>query len=269
MHAVTVADSSGYRHHLVLRRFVRSDWLAREPDLAHREARILRLLEDVEIPTPELIAVDGDGEASDVPAVLMKRLPGRVDLKPRDMNQWLHQLASVLPAIHAVDTRLLSQVSPYRPYKNLRELEPPSWSSCTAAWEKALSLLGGPSPRAKPCFIHRDYHPTNVLWSRGRLTGIVDWVNASHGPAIVDIGHCRLNLAALYGVEVADRFLVACRALMPDVEYHPYWDVLTAIEWLPEPGVFPGWQRAVEQRLTIDIVRSRLDDYVSSVVARL
>ncbi|WP_081412680.1 phosphotransferase [Fictibacillus gelatini] len=32
-------------------------------------------------------------------------------------------------------------------------------------------------PDARNGFIHRDYHPCNVLWEDGRLTGVVDWVN--------------------------------------------------------------------------------------------
>jgi hypothetical protein len=60
--------------------------------------------------------------------------------------------------------------------------------------------------------IHRDYHPQNTLWSRLRLTGVVDWTQASRGPPALDLGHMRWNLVADYGQGVADRFLACYRA---------------------------------------------------------
>ena len=269
VHAINLDDSLGHRHRFVLRRFVRSDWLAREPDLAQREASVLQLLQGSDVPAPELVAVDSTGKVCDVPAVLMTRLPGRVNLVPHDRTSWLTQLASALPVIHAVNTRGYT-VQPYRPYNNPRELEPPAWSKRVGAWERVLALLAGPTPETPRCFIHRDYHPGNVLWSRNRLTGVVDWTNASFGPPGIDAGHCRRNLAQLYGVEVADRFLDIYRTVAgQSYEHHPYWDAVTAIDCLPEPGVFPGWPELGLRDLTTALVRSRLDDYVASIVARL
>ncbi len=270
MHAINVVDSRGHQHRLVLRRFVRSDWLAREPDLAHREASILQLLEDADVPTPKLVAVDGDGMTCDVPAVLMTRLPGRVELVPDDMTSWLTQLASTLPLIHAVGHEHRAIVRPYQPYNDLQKLELPAWSHHLDAWEKAFDLLAGPAPEAPECFIHRDYHPGNVVWSHGQLTGVVDWINASWGPASIDVGHCRLNLATLYDVETADRFLAIHHSLTGRrYEYHPYWDVITAFEFLPDPEVFPGWHDMGLRDLSTELIRSRLDDHVAAAVARL
>src|SRR5882724_8262052 len=44
VHGVTVDAPDGGRRELVLRRYVRADWLAREPDLAEHEAHVLDLL---------------------------------------------------------------------------------------------------------------------------------------------------------------------------------------------------------------------------------
>src|SRR4051812_18889466 len=86
VHAVTVDDAAGARRHLMLRRFVRADWLAEEPDLAEHEARVLELLRPSRLPVPELVAVDIDGTECDVAAVLMTRVPGRVRWSPRDVD---------------------------------------------------------------------------------------------------------------------------------------------------------------------------------------
>jgi aminoglycoside phosphotransferase (APT) family kinase protein len=81
--------------------------------------------------------------------------------------------------------------------------------------------------RGKPptCFIHRDFQHFNFLWLRGRLTGVVDWNMACTGPPDVDVGHCQLNLAVLFGVDVAERFrrsyeAEAGRAVDPWWELH-------------------------------------------------
>ncbi len=58
IHAVTVDDARGVRHPLVLRRYVRSDWLTKEPDLAEHEARVLSLLESSKVEAPRLVAAD-------------------------------------------------------------------------------------------------------------------------------------------------------------------------------------------------------------------
>ena len=76
VHLVTTTDRRGRAHEHVLRRYVRADWLAREPDLAEREAEALVVVESARLPTPRLIAADVTGERTDVPAVLMTRLAG-------------------------------------------------------------------------------------------------------------------------------------------------------------------------------------------------
>ncbi len=73
-------------------------------------------------------------------------------------------------------------------------------------------------------FLHRDFHPGNVLWTDGAVTGLVDWASAAIGPAAADAGHCRWNLARTLGQDAADRFLA-----LTGLAYHPYWDVVAAL----------------------------------------
>jgi aminoglycoside phosphotransferase (APT) family kinase protein len=60
---------------------------------------------------------------------------------------------------------------------------------------------------------HGDYQHFNMLWSRQGLTGIVDWSGIWLGPPEIDVSHCRLNLAVLYGPAVADDFRDAYEAV--------------------------------------------------------
>ncbi|MGH9070550.1 MAG: hypothetical protein ACRDX8_05140 [Acidimicrobiales bacterium] len=49
---------------------------------------------------PRLLAVDPSGADAGVPAVLMCRLPGRIDWTPANLDLWLVRLPGLLPSIH-------------------------------------------------------------------------------------------------------------------------------------------------------------------------
>jgi Ser/Thr protein kinase RdoA (MazF antagonist) len=104
-------------------------------------------------------------------------------------------------------------------------------------WEKALELWHDDMPPYKATFIHRDFHPGNVLWSRRRASGVVDWANACRGPRGCDVAHCHANLIELSGPETADRFVASYESLTGDV-LHPYWELASILEhdssyWTP------------------------------------
>lgn len=69
----------------MLRRYAPAAVNEEENDIAEREARVLRFVEAVEVPTPRLLATDPTGTEAGAPSVLMSRLPGRVDWSPSDM----------------------------------------------------------------------------------------------------------------------------------------------------------------------------------------
>ena len=112
-------------------------------------------------------------------------------------------------------------------------------------------MAAGPPPDDRACFIHRDYHPGNTLWTGGRLTGVVDWIGGSWGPPSVDLGHMRVNLTADLGLAVADRFLAAHRALT-GFDHHPWWDVAATVDVVPETP--PAW-RGVEDLVAAALAR--------------
>jgi Ser/Thr protein kinase RdoA (MazF antagonist) len=266
MHAIDVIDRRGRQHRLVLRRFIRPNW--QQPELPLREANVLELLRGIILPVPRLVAVDALPEACDLPALLMTRLPGRMVLAPPDMTGWLVELARPLPAIHALRLPRRAGVQPFRPYYDARALAPPAWSSRPDAWRRVLDVAAGAAPQEPPHLIHRDYHPANVLWRRGRISGVVDWLNASVGPAAIDVAHCRRNLVMMFGIAQADRFLAAYQSLIGSSrhDYHPYWDALMLAD-SPGGSVFQGWTDA-GLRLTERQVRARLDRFAVNIAKR-
>ncbi len=211
MHAIELRDGTP----LVLRRYVRTEWLEEEPDIATREATALQLVAG--LPAPRLVKVDPDGSEAGVPAVLMTRLGGAHDWRPDRQT-----LAALLPGIHAIEPHGLPSYVPYT-----RQIaEPPSWTANPGVWHAAFALFDAPPPPHAITLIHRDFHPGNVLWHDGTPTGIVDWPNAGAGAPQADIGHCRWNLACTEGPGAADAFLQATDHAH---DYHPYWDVVAAL----------------------------------------
>ena len=266
-HRIDLVDAGGRRHSVVLRRFLRPDW--GYPGLAEREAAALEVLAGTGVPAPELMASDPSGAHCGAPAVLMTLMPGRPELRPNDMDGWLAQLAGNLPPVHSVEPGG-ARIRRYRPYHDLRSLDVPAWTNERRAWRAVIGLLSCPRPRVPQRFIHRDYHPANVLWQRGRLTAIVDWVNASIGPAQIDVGYCRQNLARSYGVAIADRFLELYQTLQGRrvSDYDPYWDAITASDLLPDVTMLPAWARLHGDSDRKQDVHRRLDRYAVSIAAR-
>ncbi len=220
LHSVEI-ESKGQLRRFVLRRFTNEAWVKQEPDIALREAASIQHATRAGLPAPELIAIDGDGSHCGVPASLVTMLCGEVVLKPVNWTEWIEGLARAAAQIHRVDAAGFRWK--YRRYNDREALGVPRWSNQPEAWKKAIEAVQRPAPSYRECFVHRDYHPSNVLWTNGRVSGVVDWVNGCRGPAGIDVAWCRHNIANLHGVEVADDFLSAYIAgAGSEFEYDPY-----------------------------------------------
>ncbi|WP_213526006.1 phosphotransferase family protein [Paenibacillus sp. J31TS4] len=253
---------------VVLRRFHDKEWLENEPDLARHEAASLQWAVRTGVRAPEILAYEESGQVGGMPLVLMTKLEGTVLLQPRSMERWLDGLAAALASIHAVDADGFPWT--YRPYQRLEAFMTPDWSPYTAEWEAIIRIGRGPRPSVRECFLHRDYHPTNVLWVEDEVSGVVDWVNACRGPAGADVGHCRWNLAMLFGVAAADAFLAAYeRHAGERFRYEPYFDVraLLDVQYGP-PEVYPGWTALGMPGLTKKLMAERTNDLMLSILER-
>jgi len=218
VHALTFAGG----RELVLRRFVRTDWLAEEPDAPAREVAALEIAERCAVPTPRLVAADPEGAEAGDPAVLRTRLPGAVVWRPPAVEPFLEGLAALLPAIH--DTPAAPGDLPaYAPYR-LETDEPPPAARDRGVWQAAFALCAAEPPPRPRCSSIATSIPATSSGRTVAVTGLVDWASAAIGPAAADAGHCRWNLARTLGQDAADRFLALC-----GLPYHPYWDVVAAL----------------------------------------
>jgi len=223
------------RDDVVLQRFI-LDWIAEEPWAVSNEVMVLRLLADTDVPAPVVLAADPDGALTGAPTVLMTALPGRVVWDPPDPDDWLQALVDTMISIHATtapDT--LRAWYPYAP-----EGVPPVWTRHRWAWERAIAAYESQRPASDSVFVHRDFHPGNLLWDNDRVSGVVDWVASCVGPPEEDVAHCRVNLARHHGQPIADRFLDLWMRATGRADFDPYWDLVDAVSMggsTPNPGL--------------------------------
>ena len=240
VHLLTTRDGTGQHRQAVLRRYVRPETNAEDPDIADREARALGVADAAGVATPALLALDRAGTEAGVPAMLMSRLPGRVDWWPSDTSRWLRRLAAILPAIHAAPLPHAGLIGPFTADPPA-SYQPPPWARHPKVWERAAEISRGPAPVLPEVLVHGDFHPGNVLWRQGKVSGVVDWQAACTGPAVIDVAHCRVNLLTI-GTDASEQFTASWQQAA-GAAYHPWADVVTIIGSLDDLRVDWGSER--------------------------
>jgi aminoglycoside phosphotransferase len=261
VHRLTI-EQRGRRDVLVLRQYEHADHDT--ATLIRDEAATLRAVHEAGLPAPELMAADADGcEAGGHPAVLMTRLPGRLNLTPADPEDWLRQIAATAARIH--DARIAAP--PFRARIDAPDPVIPASATRPAVWEAAFGVLGQQAPEPATCFIHRDLQHFNLLWRRGRLTGIVDWATSCIGPADFDAGHCRLNLAVLFGAGWAERLRLAYEAAAGRA-VDPWWDLYALTAYGDEWRRFIPVQAAGRAPVDTAGMTSRVEELLEATLRR-
>lgn len=261
VHRLTVESRDGQRRSVVLRQYDGGEG----PSLVRREAFALDAVARTEVPAPRLIASDAEGEeAGGHPTLLMTRERGGVFLTPSDEDGWLEQLASVLAVIHGLDL----DAEPYERWTFISERPPPSSAVDSRLWRTVKRVLSEPEPAVAHTFIHRDFQHFNLLWARERLTSVIDWTWASRGPREVDVGHCRLNLAVLFGAATAERFLQRYESLT-GYRVHPWWDLHGLAGYSDHWQDFIPIQVAGRRSVDVAGMPARVEEVMRSVLARL
>ena len=164
----------------------------------------LEFAQRVALPVPKPIVADLESVWFGRPAVVMSRLPGRADLTPNDVDSWVAALAQALAALHdtPVDGAQGAMTRPPRFgawHAPAGELDPLTAAAVSAVTARPAS---GASERV---LTHGDFHPGNVLWRRGRISGVVDWSEALLDTRWYDVAYCRASLCVLLGPDIADR----------------------------------------------------------------
>ncbi|MFC0626703.1 phosphotransferase family protein [Kribbella deserti] len=247
---------------LVLRSFV-SEFFRRHADgLLTREADILRLLGETDVPAASLVAVDPTGASCADPSLLMTLLPGRICLDDPGITS---ALAAQLVAIHQVEVDGSTRPRDYQAWTSPERVRLPEGAG--AVWTAAVDVIRGEPPAYKGVFLHRDYHPGNVLFEQGRISGIVDWVETSWGPADLDVAHCSTALALLHGPEVGLAFPAAYVAAGGSLTQDKYWYFLDTLGFAPDAEkVAVPWRQCGREDLTPALLQERLENYLTGLL---
>ncbi len=234
----------------VLRLMTTEPWLTHGAELTTRERTAQQFLAGTEVPAPTSLALDTSGP---VAAHLMSRLPG-LPIEHVD-DAGLAAMAELLATIHR-----LRPAAPFRTFQSWAwkaKWVVPGWTRHPGSWRRAFEVLAGPEPAYEPTFLHRDFGHRNLLWSDGAISGVVDWVETSTGPAWLDAAHGASNLAVMSGTEPAEAFLDHYAAVSTQ-PLDPHWLVMDAVGYLPPPGK-PSMFGRPDQL-------ARLDDWLDHIV---
>ncbi|MFH9008857.1 alpha/beta fold hydrolase [Streptomyces afghaniensis] len=269
MRRLTLDDGTA----LALRTFVKPFFRRHALGLLAREAEILTLLAEQEVvPAPELIGVDATAEHCDHPSLLMSVLPGRVRVDEEDdLDLRVDLLAAQLTRIHRVVPKERPRL--YQAWTSPEKVLAPQG----AMWERAVDVIRRDPPPYEGCFLHRDFHPGNVLFTGSgsdlRISGVVDWVETSWGPADLDVAHCSTALALLYGPEYGlgfrERYEAHGGRRTADGPDHLYWRLLDALAYVPDAAKLAGpWRELGRTDLTPQVLGGRLEAYVAGLLER-
>ena len=155
---------------------------------------------------PEPIALDADGSWFGTAALVMSRLPVAARSCASDTNGFLVQTAAALARIHRASAGpgLDVTIGPRPAHIWASPSPPPRNSLLRRAHQTVASLC---DIDAEPVLIHGDFFSGNLVWSRGQLTGVVDWRSIGRGPREWDLANSRTDLVILSGWRTADRLL--------------------------------------------------------------
>lgn len=286
IHALDLTVQSDTPLRAILRRYPTS-YIGEDPEVVRREWEALRLARGANVPTPEPLLLDETGELFKVPALVMSRLPGRplarrLASAAPDATEWVEPVARALAAIHAMP---FDPAAPSRiPRLDEQRMAAESWEEgaprlhlrvdALPEGEEVLDALrrSWPAqPPARPVLLHGDFHPFNILWRGGTVSGIVDWAEARIGPPQFDLAHMRWEIALRFDLSGVDSFLDAYeRASGQRVENMALWD-LVRLWWMgPVLSSWVGFfQLEGRADAGIETIRARRDAYLALTMERV
>ncbi len=226
------------------------------------------------IPAAEPIAVDVDGDWFDSPAIAMSLLPGAPLLQPNDRRTYADQVATSLAAVHDLSTGSLP--SPLRRPHRIDVLDPAATPRTGHLAPSTVERVAAVLTKARDALAaedrvltHGDFHPGNLLWSRDRLTGIVDWSGTRPGPLQWELAYFRVELTVLVDRRAANAILSSYEAVTGHEAFdQPIWDLVHVLDshvWMQ------SWLSAYREQgrrdLGLDTARRRLRRLAHSLLA--
>ena len=244
----------------------------REPSGLVSEHARLQVARDVDVPSPDPIALDEAGEWFGCPALVMSRLRGSVVWHDAG-GSWIDELVATLVAVHrhAVPDDVPAVLR--APHAGL------AWRPNLAALPRtdrferlvamALDLQATLRDAEQPArLLHHDFYHRNVLWHRGRVSGVVDWNESRLGPPVCDVAYTSIDIAMTAGPAMADRFVDAYEAESGRLADVRRWQALWIAAQIPWLHLWHGALRPKQaEQVTLPSLRWRLARLADRVLA--
>ncbi|MGQ0434568.1 MAG: phosphotransferase family protein [Microthrixaceae bacterium] len=227
----------------------------------------------LDIPTPEPLAIDNECDWFGGPAIVMSCLPGSPSPGSIGVDDWASLVSGALVALPSAD---ISQAEGVLPRPSAAEVwgvvqDASGWGE---VYRRAAEVVGSTLAARKDfdrVVGHGDFHPGNLLFDEGRLSGVVDWSHAWIGPRDFDLSYCRTEVALVAGVEVAERLRDAYeRELGAKADDVALWDLACALHARKWSHI---WYRDYLERgrdgVTLRHLRSRLQAFTKRALAEI
>jgi aminoglycoside phosphotransferase (APT) family kinase protein len=210
---VTVARAQGGEERIVVRQHRDVAGKKAPVERAETEFALLQVLHarGIAVPRPRLFAPPM--------TLVVDRVAGETTLPAHPEDA----LASTLSVIHGIDPSDLPRLDEFvDPMPHLREWFP-------ALTEHPRLRAGCGAFADRPCLLHADYWPGNVLWQGEKIAAVLDWEDACVGDPLVDVACMRAELYRLIDAASAVRFTDAYAARRQiDRSRLLWWDLFMA-----------------------------------------
>jgi aminoglycoside phosphotransferase (APT) family kinase protein len=260
-------ERRGVRSFVVLRQY--PGGLALQEALEHEIAN-LGVVAGCGLPVPGVLAADVEGASTGgAPSLLMTRLRGHVDLDPAEPRSWMTRIAELAVSLHSLDL----PAKTFRPWTDswiapLDGFRVPVGAQRPVVWKAAFAVMAVAPPKDGSVFLHGDFLPVNMLWSRGRITGLTDWNGIHRGARAIDLGHCRRYLAVLYSPEWSEQ-LWSLYESIAGVTLDPWWDLYALLHYDDSGAKWIRGQVAGRRPVDVPGMTSRVEVAVETALRRL
>ncbi len=217
-----------------------------------------------------MVGEDLDGAAIGQPALLETALPGSSRIPAIPEPDRLRALGRAAGSIHAVAI----EPSPALPLR-ARSLDDVEFGSLRVPeasadlFAIARNVVAAASASVEPnVFVHGDLWQGNTLWEGSRHCGTLDWDVAGVGPAGIDLGSLRCDVAVMFGQRAADVVLAGWEEIrgIPATNV-AWWDIVAATSTPPDMAMWlPNFHHQGRQDLDLDTVTVRRDGFLAAAL---
>lgn len=207
----------------IVKAYSRPGFVAEYPDCVEHTVRATEhVAGHSDLVVPRVVAVDASGDEAGVPSLIMTAIGGHPLEVPT--RRTFDRVIDVAEVIHTIAVGEFPWQ--HHRYNEPGGVFPPGWFADRSLFAHLVSM--SEEAVSDQVFIHRDFHPGNLLLDGEHVTGIIDWDYACVGPSGEDYGRTWLNLAVGYGRRISGVF--ASRAAR---RLDPRWVAATWLDWLP------------------------------------